>query len=87
MLYVFYSKRFISKFLFNSVTPGVRPCGSDRQCKGIALGGAGENRAGPKRNDLTDFSGGGLRRAVLTESGPLCVAVRERSGEGRFHWL
>ena len=42
---------------------------SDRQCKGIALGGAGENRAGPKHNDLSDFSGGGLRRAVLTGSG------------------
>ena len=60
---------------------------SDRQCKGIALGGAGENRAGPKRNDLSDFSGGGAETGGSDREWVLCVAVRDRSGEGRFHWL
>ena len=46
-----------------------------RQCKGIALGGAGENREWPKCHDLADLTGGEPRRADPAGSGVLSEAV------------
>jgi len=60
---------FISSSFFNLRDQALRRAGVIRQCKWIALGGAGENREWPTFHDLADFSGGRPRRAVSAGSG------------------